>query len=214
MVSGSTGNCYLCGAELSKTAMKNHLLKDHGSDDGGQACCLLKIEGAHNKDYWLFIDLPMEKSLSDIDRFLRKIWLECCGHLSAFYASGRGEVAKSKKLSAFSAGDQLTHEYDFGTTTETTITIVGTVTRKPQKGVVRLLARNAPPQFKCATCKAPAEYICTECVYDTDNPFVCAGCADEHEHDDMLLPVTNSPRMGECGYDGAQDVYAFISPKG
>ena len=30
MASGSTGNCYLCGIELGKTAMKNHLLKEHG----------------------------------------------------------------------------------------------------------------------------------------------------------------------------------------
>ena len=26
----------------------------------------------------------------------------------------------------------------------------------------------------------------------------------------MLLPVTNSPRMGECGYAGEQDIYKFI----
>ncbi|KLU61006.1 hypothetical protein CEB3_c25760 [Peptococcaceae bacterium CEB3] len=36
MASGSKGNCYICGAELGKTAMKNHILKAHGGEDNGQ----------------------------------------------------------------------------------------------------------------------------------------------------------------------------------
>ncbi len=232
MASGSSGNCYICGAELGKTAMKNHILKAHSAEDGGQECLLLKIEGSYNKDYWLFIDVAAHKSLSDVDKFLRNIWLECCGHMSAFrasnkidagmmrklgiYASGgqsTREVGKSRKLSSFSVGDKLTHEYDFGDTTETIITVMGTTTRKLQKEAVRLLARNIPPKFECAECGAPAEYICTECMYDSDNPFYCGKCGDKHEHEDMLMPVTNSPRMGVCGYDGELDTFAFVPPK-
>jgi hypothetical protein len=133
--------------------------------------------------------------------------------MSAFYASGQREVGKSRKLSSFSTGDKLTHEYDFGSTTETLITVIGTIRRKLQKEAVRLLARNVPPQFKCAECGAPAEYVCTECMYDSDNPFYCAKCSEEHEHEDMLMPVTNSPRMGVCGYDGKLDTFAFVPPK-
>ncbi|MDR1132251.1 MAG: hypothetical protein LBL15_07525 [Oscillospiraceae bacterium] len=213
MALGSTGNCYICGAELGKTAMKNHILKAHSGESGGQECSLLKIEGAYDKDYWLFIDIPVEKSLSDVDRFLRKIWLECCGHMSAFRGSGQSEVGKSRKLKTFSAGDKLLHEYDFGTTTETVITFMGFIKRKAQRESVRLLARNSPPPFRCADCGAPAEYICTECMYDSANPFYCVSCGEAHEHDDMLLPVTNSPRMGECGYCGELDTFAFVPSK-
>ena len=39
------GNCYLCGNELGKTAMKNHILKEHSAKDG-QECRLLNIGGA------------------------------------------------------------------------------------------------------------------------------------------------------------------------
>lgn len=74
MAAGSSGNCYLCGVELGKTAMKNHLLKAHGEPNSEQACVLLKIEGAYNKDYWLYIDIPADKPLSVVDTFLRKIW--------------------------------------------------------------------------------------------------------------------------------------------
>lgn len=206
MAASSTGNCYICGAELGKTAMKTHLLKHHGEDGGGQECYLLQIEGAYNKDYWLFIEIPLEKTLSAVDGFLRKIWLECCGHMSAFYGSGRMEVGKSRKMGAFPVGTRLMHEYDFGSTTETVIKIMGLTMKKPQKGVVRLLARNTPPRFKCADCDSPAEFICVERIDDSDNPFCCAECGESL---DMLLPVTNSPRMGVCGYDGELDDFAF-----
>ena len=55
-MSASKGNCYICGAELGKTAMKNHILKEHNGPEDGQECVLLKIEGAYEKDYWLYVD--------------------------------------------------------------------------------------------------------------------------------------------------------------
>ena len=58
MAATTSGNCYICGVELGKTAMKNHILKSHESDADGEDCCLLMIEGAYNKDYWLLIDVP------------------------------------------------------------------------------------------------------------------------------------------------------------
>lgn len=63
-----------------------------------------------------------------LDRFLRKIWLECCGHLSQFQGAG-----KSNRVGRSSNGDQFLHEYDMGDTTETLITIVGTTWRPPQR---------------------------------------------------------------------------------
>jgi len=213
MAAGTNGNCFICGAELGKTAMKNHIIKTHSEKGDGQSCCLLKIEGAYNKDYWLFVDIPFEKTLDSLDKFLRKIWLECCGHLSAFRGSGQREIGKARKLKDFSAGDYFMHEYDFGSTTEILITIVGEITRPAQKDAVRLLARNVPPQPICALCTKPAEYICIECMCDYDNPFYCKECGGKHEHDDMLMPLTNSPRMGTCGYSGEFDTYTFDSEK-
>ncbi len=108
-------------------------------------------------------------------------------------------------------GEQLLHEYDFGSTTECIVTFVTKIKREPQKKTVRLLARNIPPKFQCVECGAEAEFICTECMYESPNPFYCEACADKHE--DMMLPVTNSPRMGECAYCGDSDVYEFVQPE-
>jgi hypothetical protein len=213
MATNSSGNCYLCGATLGKAATKNHFLKKHGEDTGGQECYLLKVEGAYNKNYWLYIDVPVEKTLSYVDTFLRAIWLECCGHMSVFLLPQHLELDMDRKLKTFDVGTTLSHHYDFGTTTETDVTIMGTIRRKPQKEAVRLLARNVPPVFRCAKCGGTAEYICTQCVYETDNPFYCGGCAEEDEHgEEMMLPVSNSPRMGECGYTGEEDDTFTFNP--
>lgn len=209
----SQGNCYLCGKELGKAAMKNHLLKVHSEAEDGQDCLLLKAEGVYDKDYWLYFDIPVSSSLSTVDRFLRDIWLECCGHISAFLGPGHLEIGKNRKLGSFPVGTQLLHEYDFGDTTETKITIIAGTRRKAQKKAVRLLARNVPPVFACSRCGKPAVAICTECMWSGVNPFYCEDCGEEHEHEDMLLPVTNSPRMGICGYTGEFDRFSFVQPE-
>ena len=203
------GNCYICGKTLGKTAMKNHILKEHAS--GEEVCFLLKIEGAWLKEYWLYVDVPKNKTLAAVDTFLRKIWLECCGHMSVFYAGKYNEVPKAQKLDLFEAGGKLTHEYDMGTTTECLITFAGETLRPKQRSAVRLLARNAAPVFECASCGKPAAYICRECMFDdSTNPNYCEACAEKHEHSEMLLEITNSPRSGECGYTGELDTFTFI----
>ena len=209
----SKGNCYLCGAELGKVAMKNHILKAHGLESDGQECALLKIEGAYDKDCWLYVDVPLDRSLAVVDKFLRSIWLECCGHMSAFYRDHYDAIGKNRKWNEFALGDKILHEYDLGSPTQCLITVVARTTRSPQRSAVRLLARNVPPQFLCRMCGAPATDICTECLYEVDDPFYCAACGERHGHTEMLLPVTNSPRMGVCGYCGELDTYAFDAKK-
>jgi len=211
MAKNSGGNCYLCGATLGKIAMKNHLLKAHAEEEGGQECRLLKVEGVYDKDYWLFIDVPVEKTLSPVDGFLRRIWLECCGHLSNFCVSPYGDtIGMSRKVGGLAMGTQFYHLYDYGTTTETMITVVGTTRRKPQRNIVRLLSRNVPPVFKCEACGKPADFICERFVEPFDKPSFCAGCAEKREDDEHFMhPITNSPRMGQCAYDGELDIFEF-----
>lgn len=212
-MAGTKGNCYLCGAEISKGAIKNHIIKKH--DGEGQECALLKVEGAYDKDYWLYIDVPLEETLESVDEFLRKIWLECCQHMSAFrmkqeYWDEDTDYGKEFEVGSFPTGTQLIHEYDFGSTTETLITFMGKIRRPPQKEAVRLLARNVPPKFFCSVCGAEADFIDTEAAYSSENPFFCTKCAKDRDQC-LLLPVTNSPRMGVCGYEGEYDHYAFSS---
>ncbi len=212
MAATQKGNCYLCGAELGKTAMKNHILKVHSGQGEGQECRLLKIEGADDKDYWLYIDVPVSSSLTVVDTFLRKIWLDCCGHMSAFHGSGYQQIGKNTKLYSIPVGAKLIHEYDFGSTTECLITVMGSTVREGKARGVRLLARNLPMEFECGKCDAAAEWIDVELMWDGSYPFFCDSCAEEYGSE-MLLPVTNSPRMGVCGYCGEQDRFSFVRPE-
>ncbi|WP_055052861.1 hypothetical protein [Blautia obeum] len=48
----------------------------------------LLLYGAYNKDYWLIIQIKENATLDNLDRFIRDIWVECCGHLSVFEIDG------------------------------------------------------------------------------------------------------------------------------
>ena len=108
-MASSIGNCFICGKTAGKTAIKNHIIKNHNGGD--EPCYILKAEGAYNRDYWLFFTIPIDASLSAVDMFLRNIWCECCGHLSAFRMGGQ-EYGKTRKISALAVGDKLLYEYD------------------------------------------------------------------------------------------------------
>jgi hypothetical protein len=200
---GISGNCYQCGGLFEIEIMRKHILAEHNG--GEEDCYLLRVESADYSDYWLFIDVPKSKNVGALDKFLRDIWCECCGHLSQF------SIAKSRKLETLRVGDVFDYEYDMGTTTAVTIMVVGETRRPKQRASVRLLARNVAPDFKCFVCKAAATVICAECMWGGDNAgsLFCDKCGGQHEHGDMLVPLANSPRSGECGYTGEFDFYGF-----
>jgi len=201
-MSTTDGYCKLCDKVTSKTAMKNHIHKDHNSGD--EKCYLIKAEGAYAKKYWLFFSVPTDAKLSDIDKFLRSIWCECCDHMSGFSIQ-RHEIEMSQKLSTFSKGDMLLYEYDYGSTTEIIITIIDKISRVKHDEKVQLLARNVMTEYLCDKCGAPATMIDPM----DDYARLCDECATvaEEEEGDSILPLTNSPRCGVCGYTGEHDYW-------
>jgi len=162
----------------------------------------LLVEGHDLPEYWMHLKVSSHARFEDLDNFLRDIWLECCGHMSAFRI-GREEVKKGKKLEyVLHPGMQLSYEYDFGSTTELMLKVISEFNNNIKTGEVEILARNDPPQIKCSHCDNLATRICTECIYE-DAGWLCEACADDHKcGEDMLLPVVNSPRTGVCGYTG------------
>jgi len=185
------------------------------SDAKGQTlepCFHLTVEGG-GKTYWLHVSAPVSMPLRKLDKFLRQTWLECCGHMSAFeiegtrYASsscGGGERSMKVPLGQVATvGTKFFYEYDFGSTTELALKVVGLREEVSSKGGVRLLARNAPPDILCRGCgEQLATIICTECAWEGGGEF-CEECAEDHEcDDDMYLPLVNSPRTGVCAYAG------------
>ncbi len=96
--------CRFCKRKFSKSSMSRHLIacKDRlaasqalASKPGMHPAQLfhLRVEGRDAPDYWMDIEIPTDASLYDLDNFLRDMWLECCGHLSAFTIEGREYMA-------------------------------------------------------------------------------------------------------------------------
>jgi hypothetical protein len=234
----SEGKCLFCGKMFVKAGINKHLSthlaeKAMTTNQAGHSF-LLKVETGKRygkTPYFLSLWVDGETTLKNIDKFLRDIWLECCGHLSAFrYPRSKkgggfgmfgsmkafqlspidnaGDIPMSRKTKdILYKGLILEYVYDFGSSTKLSVSVVDEYPMKAEKKTV-LLSRNEPMQMMCSTCgKAPATQICTVCTDDEDSGF-CDTCADKHaeecgDFDDYAsMRVVNSPRMGVCGYEG------------
>lgn len=215
----SRGRCIFCHSELSKAGMTKHLdtcpqrqqaiQAAEASDRPSETLWRLRVQDAYLKDFWLDLEMRGSATLMKLDEYLRAIWLECCGHLSEFTIGGWGgvKVGKARKADQlFEPGLVLRHLYDFGTTSETDIRVVGSRRGKAlSKHPIALLARNIQPEATCQECGQPAEWLCMECIYEENKPgFLCAEHVEMHPHTDYGEPVelVNSPRLGMCGYTG------------
>jgi hypothetical protein len=215
----SQGKCAYCNKEFAKGSVKKHLAActerqekiAAAEQKKGTSATLyhLRIQDAHTPGFWLDLEVRDTATLDHLDSYLRAIWLECCGHMSQFSVGGwRGqEIPMSRKVSnVFKPGVELTHIYDFGTSSETLIKFVETREGKPTNHKpIALMARNLLPPSKCIECEEPARWLCTECTIEENVwGILCDRHAKSHPHDNYgdPIPLVNSPRLGMCGYDG------------
>lgn len=243
----SEGKCLFCSGTFKSAGINRHLkthLKKLEEERGKGLSFLLKVDPNDKwsvSGYFLYLWVDGKTTIETIDDFLRDIWLECCGHLSAFrnakaarnggglmdffvgeelLQEGKvkeyekhmeetiGEIPMRRKAKdALWEGLKLEYEYDFGSSTRLTVTVVSELKCSAAKPVV-LLSRNEPLEILCDTCgREPAVEICIVENWDEDGLF-CSKCAKEHAKecsdfaDYAAMPVVNSPRMGICGYRG------------
>ena len=215
----SKGRCAYCGQETTKSGMTKHLSacpqrraaieQADGKKGASETLYHLRIQAANQSEFWLDLEMRGSAKLADLDHYLRAIWLECCDHLSQFSMGKRWgeEISQNLKAKAiFAPGVELTHIYDFGTTSQTQIKVVGTREGKPTtQHPIALMARNLMPEAKCIECGQPAAWLCMECLIEEDKwGTLCDQHAQKHPHDNYgePIPLVNSPRLGMCGYDG------------
>lgn len=228
MAQRTKGKCKYCGKEYTMGYMNQHLPKCKerqnilAEEKGTRSCGYfeLAISSRYSKTHWLFLEVRENAELKDLDAFLRDIWVECCGHLSAFHIDGEsyevvpadrlwGEPSKSMKYqlkTLLEKGMTFYYEYDYGSTTELMITVVNYRIGRQHKEKITILSRNNPPVYECEECGKPAAVICMECHWEGGG-YLCEECAETHEcGEEMQLDLCNSPRCGVCGYCGS-DVY-------
>ena len=91
----------------------------------------------------------------------------------------------------------------------------------PNDGNIVLVMQNKTPEIPCSKCgKAQATEMCFDCIDEQkDNPLYCSKCIEKHGHlpdnsdYDESTPFVNSPRTGECAYDGPVDFSAYFPSK-
>ena len=215
----SMGVCAYCGRELASRGMTRHLTACPsrkevvaGADKArGRDTKLyhLIVRDHSDSDFWLHLEVNGLATLHDLDRYLRFIWLECCGHLSQFSVGGWSgdEIPLGRKVGrVFEPGLQLTHIYDFGDSSVTLLRTYKVRVGKPTTpNPVTLMARNNAPERRCIDCGQPATLLCIECIWEHNSSgTLCErhGEAHPHEDDGDPLIIGNSPRMGLCGYEG------------
>ncbi len=210
----STGTCALCHTPLIKSVVSRHLAvclaqqPAHASVHGFH----LLVEGAGAPQYWMHLAARADIELGDVDDFLRRAWLECCGHCSAFTIGERryditddrvGWLRKddlgmrTKLVDVLRPRLAFDYEYDFGSTTELALRVVAELPHMPRGKAIQLLALNDAPSYPCSACGEPAQVIDTE-----GEQLLCKACAKDHAAEDMVLPLVNSPRTGVCAYRG------------
>jgi hypothetical protein len=203
----SEGKCVFCGKTFTKAGINSHLkthLKQKEAENSEGLSYLVKVEKNPyygSQPYFLSLWIDGETSMELIDSFLRDIWLECCGHMSAF---ANDQVSMNEKAkNVFYKDLKLDYEYDFGNTTELKLTVLNEYNVNADDELL-LLSRNEPIKWKCESCnKEIASQICA--IHDI---MLCDKCAKKHAEecpdfeDYTSMSVVNSPRMGVCGYEG------------
>jgi len=93
--STNSGFCALCGHRATKTTMMAHVeacAAAHDKIGQPQPLVVLRFAAVGAPRYWLIIEAKADAQLAHVDALLRQLWLECCGHMSAFRV-GRRELA-------------------------------------------------------------------------------------------------------------------------
>lgn len=86
----SYGKCFFCDKEFSKAGISKHLsthLSEKSTEGIPGKSFHVRIETDTrygSGPYFLNLWIDGDASMDNLDNFLRQIWLECCGHMSAF----------------------------------------------------------------------------------------------------------------------------------
>lgn len=207
--------CNICHGFYAPSGIQRHVgacAKKYveADTDEKKSSYLFKIYDKYISDYFLHVLVSEDTSLEELDTFLRDIWLECCGHMSAF-RQGRHELEMDNYVGCLTDAKKTEYTYDFGSSTDLIIEFKKEF-KGSQKHLIKLVARNTQIKVNCHRCdKKLAKYICTECMYGGDEVIFCEDCVKKHTkkyHEGesyMISHFVNSPRTGVCGYGAMEE---------
>lgn len=208
------GKCYYCNKELTERTIKRHIkncsvikesIEEKMSSKGKlRKQFIISMKPKYEAmDYCIYLSIDSTLGLIHIDKFIRDIWVECCGHISQFIIdkeSYNEDEMNIKLDEILKCGEKFEYEYDFGSTTSLSLEVVDIIDVPNDFTQIEIIARNNEIKNSCEKCGAEAKYF----NYEKDN-WVCENCIDEE--DDMIgkFNYCNSPRDGVCSYQGSKE---------
>ena len=216
------GKCRACGELVAYADAADHAAGHWGGE--GTGAYLVLVESRERREFWMLARAARGAYLSDIDRRLRRSWLDChydhiCMMVVDDVAYDGGVVLGEHDPEepylrmedytveeVLGAGDICEYTYDLVPHRSTYLDIK-VVSQCPVSGMerpVEVAMRNEQVERDCTECGlgGAGRYICIECSSLANDRFMCGTCAPHHRHggDRRILPVRNSPRMGRCMY--------------
>jgi len=190
-------NCQFCNNKfnLKKLIEHENCIIEHCQGKSGYLLFFNAI-GITNKDYYMYVIVGSNTKFSNINKFLKDIWCDCCGHTSIFKNCQTGyKIQTNRLLSEFDEDDEFVYEYDAGDTTTIFFRIVKKI-KNNNDNKFSIIIRNEQPIIKCKKCKDNSNY------YVCGDP-ICSKCIEKIDEDEKecKLEIVNSPRSGQCGYE-------------
>ena len=129
------GKCYYCGKELTERTIKRHMkncsemkkiIEDkiqNPKEVRDQFLISIKYKKNSGK-YCIYMSIDANLQLEHIDKFIRDIWVECCGHSSTFYidkqeysSNSDGQLKMNIHLKdILNVNQKFEYKYDFDLT--------------------------------------------------------------------------------------------------
>lgn len=228
------GKCYYCNKDLTERTIKRHIKSckdikkvisdeiDLKKDIRNQFIISLKDKYDKNT-YCIYLSIDENLQLQHLDKFIRDVWVECCGHLSAFninnikYNDNSNDLYQMnvKLKDVLHVGDKFEYQYDFGSTTYIILEVVEKIEVSKNHSQIEIIARNNENHYECNKCGEKAQYY----QYGTGY-YLCEKCAEKLDDDEfekygieeLYGDYFNSPRDGVCGYEGDRNAEVPYMP--
>ena len=207
--------CYYCNKELTERTIKRHMKSclemkkaiEEKLDEkkGTRNQYIICLKSLYELNYCIYVSMDANLQLKHLDQFIRDIWVECCGHLSAFIIDGEYYNSDDVEMDIslddiLMAGEKFGYEYDFGSTTELKLEVVVIIEVPKTFSQIEIIARNYEVKNKCKKCGKEAHF------FDySEEEYLCEECVDEENDEVEEFEYSNSPRDGVCGYCGDKD---------
>lgn len=182
------GKCYYCSKELTERTIKRHMKNciemkkviqdEFETEKRKRKQFIISLKDKYDTStYCIYMSIDASLQLYHLDKFIRDIWVECCGHLSMFkigqekyFDNSDGNYQMNAKLKdVLNVGQKFEYEYDFGSTTYLILEVVDEIEVSRKHSQIEIIARNNEEGIPNSPRDGICGYVCSK---DAENQYL------------------------------------------